>query len=336
MTPPRASERRRQRGLSLIELMIALVIGLIVVAGVMRLLVNSRTAYSTSEAQAHMLDGARFALDQMSRDLRMAGAFGPNSWPSTIGGRRGAPDELPPAANDCAAGFYVDLQRRVYAIDGSAANPFLGGCIASAIGAVPGSDILAVRYADGRAVADADLAANTVYVQSRSTRGQLFIGTAAPAFNPNENHRLISHLYYVSPHTVTGDGIPALHRLSLVSDGAGPTIEDEVLVSGVESMQLQFGVDDCDFSPCDGDVNRYVDASNPLFGGLNWPNLAEVENIRAVRVWLLMRAPGEEREVGLDTSGSFQMGSYTATFGNDGVRRKLFSTAVNLRNRGRP
>jgi len=335
MTPARASEHSRQRGLSLIELMIALVIGLIVVAGVMRLLVNSRSAYSTSEAQVHMLEGARFALDQMSRDLRMAGAFGPNSWASTIGGRRGAVDELPAATGDCAAGFYIDLERRLYAIDDSATNPYIGVCIRSEIGAMPGSDMLAVRYADGSAVADADLAENTVYVQSRSTRGQLFVGSDAPTFNPDGNHRLISHLYYVSPHTVTGDGIPALHRLSLAV-GAGLVMQDEVLVSGVEGLQLQFGVDDCQFSPCDGDVNRYVDANNALFGGLGWPNIDAVENIRVVRLWLLMRTPGDKHEVGLDTSGSFQMGSFTATFDNDGVRRKLFSTAVNLRNRGRP
>jgi hypothetical protein len=82
-------------------------------------------------------------------------------------------------------------------------------------------------------------------------------------------------------------------------------------------------------------VNFYADASNTaVFGDSAWSNLRNVENINAVRLWLLMREPDDKREAGLNTAASFQMGSKTSTFGNDGIRRKLFSSVVNLRNQG--
>lgn len=324
--------------------MIALVIGLIVLAGVMRLLVSSRTAYQTSESQAHMLDGARFALGELGRDLRMAGGFGPNSWPSTIVGRRGDTAQLPNAAGDCGAGFYIDLARKVYATDDSTGtHPFVGdtGCIDSSFGVKEGTDLLTVRYAQPTAIPDAELVAKTTYVQTRSTRGQLFVGTSAPTVSSDNNFRLVSHVYYVSPHTTidpltgAGDNIPSLHRLSLIAGDSGPQMEDEVLVPGVEDLQLQFGVDNCSNLPCDNQVNRYVDADNTeVFGDAAWSDLRAVENINAVRVWLLMREPSDGREVGLDTSGEFVMGSKSSPFENDGIRRKLFSSVVNLRNQG--
>ena len=67
---------RGAAGLSLIELMIALLIGTILVLGLVQVFSASRAAYQLSQGIARNQENARFALDFLSRDLRMAGHAG--------------------------------------------------------------------------------------------------------------------------------------------------------------------------------------------------------------------------------------------------------------------
>lgn len=66
----------RQSGLSLMELMIAITIGFIVVAGVGYLYLGSRQTFKTQDSLSTIQENSRFALDTMSRDIRMAGYMG--------------------------------------------------------------------------------------------------------------------------------------------------------------------------------------------------------------------------------------------------------------------
>ena len=68
--------RLRQTGLSLIELMIALVVGLILIAGVLSIFISSRQGYSVNTAVARVQENSRFALDFIHNDTRMAGYMG--------------------------------------------------------------------------------------------------------------------------------------------------------------------------------------------------------------------------------------------------------------------
>ncbi len=67
---------RRQAGLSLIELMIAMVIGLVLILGLVQVFGASRQAYQLSQGIARNQENGRFAVDFLSRDLRMAGHTG--------------------------------------------------------------------------------------------------------------------------------------------------------------------------------------------------------------------------------------------------------------------
>ena len=69
-------KQRLQQGLSLIELMIALVIGLILVAGLVQVFSASRSAYQMAEGFGRVQENARFALDFLQRDVRMVGHMG--------------------------------------------------------------------------------------------------------------------------------------------------------------------------------------------------------------------------------------------------------------------
>lgn len=68
--------RKRMTGVSLIELMIALVIGSLLVLGLVEVFSASRTAYQTSEGMSRVQENARFAMDYLQRDIRMAGHYG--------------------------------------------------------------------------------------------------------------------------------------------------------------------------------------------------------------------------------------------------------------------
>lgn len=69
-------ERRVQSGVSLIELMIALVIGTLLILGAIQVFAASRSAYMISEGIARVQENGRFALDFLQRDIRMAGHLG--------------------------------------------------------------------------------------------------------------------------------------------------------------------------------------------------------------------------------------------------------------------
>lgn len=66
----------KQAGFTLVELMVALTLGLIVIAALIGVFIANNQNYRQNEALAVVQDNARFALDVMSRDLAMAGYWG--------------------------------------------------------------------------------------------------------------------------------------------------------------------------------------------------------------------------------------------------------------------
>ncbi|WP_206733424.1 PilW family protein [Luteimonas sp. YGD11-2] len=64
------------KGVSLIELLIALLIGSLLVLGLVQVFSASRTAYQLSEGMSRVQENGRFALDFLQRDIRLGGHFG--------------------------------------------------------------------------------------------------------------------------------------------------------------------------------------------------------------------------------------------------------------------
>src|ERR1041385_5184941 len=72
-TSMRIKLRSNERGFSLIELMMVLVIFMVVMGAVFRLMNLATARSSTEQAKLDMFQEAREFMDQMSRDLRQAG-----------------------------------------------------------------------------------------------------------------------------------------------------------------------------------------------------------------------------------------------------------------------
>ncbi|MDG2276344.1 MAG: PilW family protein [Pseudomonadales bacterium] len=68
--------RRTQGGFSVVELLIALGLGLLVVSGIVQLFIGNSRTYEIVNAQARLQENARFAFEFISRPARMAGFFG--------------------------------------------------------------------------------------------------------------------------------------------------------------------------------------------------------------------------------------------------------------------
>src|SRR6267154_3158411 len=69
------STARRQRGFTMIELMVALLIGLFLMGGLMTLLQNNRKAFSSQSALAQLQDSERLAMSMMTGIIQQAGYF---------------------------------------------------------------------------------------------------------------------------------------------------------------------------------------------------------------------------------------------------------------------
>lgn len=68
-----------QSGLSLIELMISLVLGLVLVLGLIQVFIASRQTFATNDAMSKVQENGRFALDFIARSARQAGYLTPGS-----------------------------------------------------------------------------------------------------------------------------------------------------------------------------------------------------------------------------------------------------------------
>ena len=331
-----------QRGLTLIEIMIALVIGSVLVAGAGKIFISSKRNVETQLNLQQIQENARYALDLICRDLRRAGYFGGLNSITAI---EGTSAPLEPTGK-CPPGnaWGRMLARPVFGLNDTNADY---ACITDSD--YLQGDIIVTRYANPLAKT-APLSDKQLYLRSNSSTGALFTGSESDSnqiTEPAMVQKIIAHAYYIRPSTTLcpdGSNPPALWRETLGSNGR-PVAEE--LVTGVEQLQLRYGV--ADFNPdddlnSDGTSYRYVDADNVTKSEWNasfdsasewreWVELTSNSTVHSAvvlaRVWLLVRAACAEPL--LTNRRTYSMGSYNYAV-NDHFRRQLYSTTVHLRN----
>ncbi len=65
-------KQHKQQGMTLIEIMISLLIGVFLIGGVLQIFINTRQTYRMQENLSRMQENGRFALSFLSNDIRMA------------------------------------------------------------------------------------------------------------------------------------------------------------------------------------------------------------------------------------------------------------------------
>ncbi|MBT8063068.1 MAG: PilW family protein [Gammaproteobacteria bacterium] len=324
------NRQQRSRGFTMIELMISITIGSIILVGTVLVFQQSRAAYLVNDATSRLQENARFALDILDPDVRLASYWGATNRAEFVDGQKDTPLQLPAVAGDCADRWYIDFRNSLNGINGTSvigavdgSNAPLNGCIPNAQH-LAGTDVLVVRHASEQPQPPQ---AGRVQIQSDPLNAMLFTGGVIPGgFSPppaSNTFALTAHAYYISPDSIAlGAGIPSLRRITLVD---GPAIEDQEIIAGVEDFQVQFGID----TDADLDANRYINADNALItpGSPSFdPNL----QIVAVRIWLRFRSV--RSEVGFVDDTAYQYADVNDPAPNDAFRRLLISKTIHLRN----
>lgn len=328
----------RQKGLTLIEIMVALTVSLILLAGVIQIFISNKQTYRMQDASARVQESGRFAGFFLGSDIRMAGFMGCGSTlnaPNNMVDLNG--DGIPDQVGDFSAG---GLQGYEYSAGMSI--PLTDALNLTGGDVIAGTDVIVIKHAAGTGVrlagnmgtvnaniqmdpataaglfqADdvlfiSDCEYADVFAANNVSNGGGFI-TIAHSNSVNignflsntygtdaEVMRMVNVTYFVG----TGaSGEPALFRYSMGNNGV---MDAQELVEGVEDMQLTYGEDtDNDRNP-----NIYVDAN----GVTNW------DKVINVRINLTVRSPVDFVTTGVTASGDQRL-------------RRTFNKSITIRNR---
>ena len=87
--------RRRNAGFTMIELMISIALGSVILVGTVLMFQQSRAAYMVNDATSRLQENARFALDILDPDIRLASYWGATNRAEFVDGQKGTPLALP-------------------------------------------------------------------------------------------------------------------------------------------------------------------------------------------------------------------------------------------------
>lgn len=280
--------RHKQAGFSLIELMVAMVVGLLMLVAVLQLFLDiTRTNDEMAKTNAQIENG-RFTIQVVSSDVMHAGFWAgyipeyddltatavPTGFPADFI----APE--PCLAFESWTSTYKDNLLRMPLQVFSAVPP---GCASVVQNLQAGTDVLVVRYADTTVAAST--ATDTVYFQASfcsgtspyayvlDTTGFTLQKRDCSSSNLADRRRYIAHIYYIRDYSVTaGDGIPTLMRAEFVGGASAavppaPAVPEwrvQPLINGVERFRVELGIDDRGDTGAAVDYSAAVVWANPL------------------------------------------------------------------------
>jgi type IV pilus assembly protein PilW len=318
---------RKQLGFSMVELMVAMVIQFILLAGMVYVYSNSRVMFTVNEQLSRVQENGRYLTDVLLHDIRMAGYSGCRSI-----------DEVVPNIIANRPPIFASLTDGITVFENGAGwdNP-------TALTRVAGSDVITLQSAQGSGVSlranmitdtatirmiwNPDrLAANDLILISDCSHADLFRalaikhGTIIVHNNiANTGNQLSkayakdaqlmpfdAHTYFIA----TGaNAEPGLYQYSFNSDTA------TLLAEGVENMQLLLAED----TSGDQEPDVYVNATAVM----DWAAVI------GVRVGLLMRSANNVAT----EARAFTFNGANANTGNDTRVRKAFWSYAAMRNR---
>lgn len=292
----------------MVELMVAMALGLFLLFALIEILINGKQSFGSANNLSRLQENGRIATNLLVSDLKRAGYMGGNSDVPRITGT--TPPEAPAA--DCPTGnrdWGLMIEQPLFGL-----NDTIAGYTCITAADYLRGDVLVMRHAAPWTQTGA-MVANRTYLRSSLFDGAIFIGSAqANAFNivldePNSVRELQAHGYFVGPsgRSCGGAAVPSLFRISLADTGQ-PVINE--LLPGIEHFQVQYGIND-----------QYLDADNIALA--DWPDVV------TARIWLLVRS--ECAESGYADGATYAMGDINYT-PNDSFRRQLYSSVVMIRN----
>ncbi len=323
----------RQSGLSLVEILVALVISLFLLGGIIQVYMGNKTTFSFTNALAEIQENGRFALDIITQDLRLSGDWGCILFdPADTDNINDTLSAINVTGYDVTFHDFVN-QEAIEGTNGTGLNgsdtlivrgskpgqanvesPFTTAIdqrlYTDTINTLSGGDIILVTRCGANDLlidAEADILPVTSVVPGTSLPQRL-INLGANKSQQFENDATVIELQTISYSIAAGaSGQPALFRAEFA--------DDQELVEGIEEMQVLYGID----TTSDGYANQYVTSNN----------VPDFQNVVSVRIMLLLRS--------LDDFITEQPQIYNfngvQVTAPDRRIRQVFTTTIALRNR---
>lgn len=337
---------RGQAGLSLIEFMVAGLIGLILTLGLFQIFVSNRQAFDTTAASANVQETGRIATDIISRSVRNADYWGCVDLANVFNN-----------LDDSDAAFDADKLGFGQGVEGSDNNTdttdnILDGTDSLTLRGTRGSRgiqidspmpnssaILDVTTAAGLSESDIIILTNCrggdIFQVTKITGSDNIQHNTGSSVSPGNGKNVsscgsancLSQIYDVGASVMLpfmetffvgngANGEPALFMESVNLGGASPSATQTVeLIAGVEDMQILYGED----TNSDGAANVYRDADA----------VANMEDVVSIRVELLVRS--SQPNV-LDSAQTLTFNG-VAVDGSDRRLRRVYTMTSTLRNR---
>ncbi|HYE34439.1 PilW family protein [Methylocaldum sp.] len=347
-------QRRSCRGFSLVELMVALTLGLILTVIIGYAYLGSRQAFRVMETLSRIQENARYTFDKIGYDIRMAGFTGcsfntianvlnnPTDWDTNLFG-------VPLVGYEEGGLYPVDISANVLRGDAltvlradnskeyivASHNPPAAQLQLTANHDIKQGEILVITDCRHAAIFQMTNVNNTnsidviVHNSGNATNpGNCTKGLGNPVPDPCTANgtaytfapgsrilRLSAVTYYLRNNTA---GEPALYRQKLGASGGNAVTTAEELAEGVEDLQITYGVDTS--APEDKAVDTYVAADS----------VADWSRVLTVRISLLMVSRQGESITSSPQTYTF---NGTTTTPTDRLLRKTFTTTISVRNR---
>lgn len=316
----------KQAGFNLVELMIAMVVGVVLMASITTMFVDTKVSANRSSAVANLQQQAQLALQILVDDVRSIG-----SWAEFSGVSLGditlpalaTPDDscsLIPIAGSTTTANQHEPETANWIRDSSTvpvAVLTVAGCLNAGYTIAINSDVLSIARLQGSIIALGNIDDASYYVAVSPTQAQIFKGNTpngATNIDDADIYPYIHHTYFVQAHDTEGT---RLSRFSYI-DG---DFDDDLIVANIEQIRIDFGVD----TNGDGRPESYRASSS--ISELMWRN----NQIVAARIYVLARA--KDKDLTLNNNSTFN--DRFSPFNppdDDNYRRFLLSTTVLINN----
>ena len=324
----------RESGLTLIEVMIAMLLGLVLVGGVLQVFASSRQTYRVHEAISRMQESGRMAFEVLSRDIRMADFWGCANDATNVVNN----------LNNAGAGFIDFGSGGVGGTEGAGGAPdvlILRGGTSAGLGVEPpygpqASAVLNVQINNG-------LEQDDIVLISDCSNADIFQISNA---NPNTSGHLVHNTGAASPgnYNATNPTCPGAtaHCLSTIYGGRASIFVAQQIVytiamgsegqpallrngleflDGIENLQILYGEDtDPTGTAGSGIANYYVPADQ----------VADMLNVISIRFAIVTRSYDDNLTGGIAQNYNL-LGTNIAAA--DNRLRQVYTSTVAIRNR---
>ena len=341
----------RSKGLSLVELMVAITLGLLLIAGVLQIYVGSKATYRAQDALSRLQENQRFAMNLLATNIRPAGYAGclnvkdkssvrvianpptPTINASTAiqghenkGGQSWSPN-LPTGITQVLDDTDVLVLQH-----GGTCGAKLTGNMGTTNANIQINADNSCGFTPGEAILITDCSASDLFRANNVSEGTLTTtiahSSAANTATDGTNSNFLSKPYTTDSEILKFtsvayfirngvSGTPSLWRYDMASTASGSNPVE--LVEGVENLQVLYGED----AGADGEADQYVVADA----------VGDWADVVSVRVTLLFRTIETVNTVSQTYSFEYDVGASSKDY-TDRFSRQQTTMTIDLRNKG--